>query len=301
MTRPSSSKEKSPVPARPLLYSKPASPLPNNNIIVVAMDYKVDARAKEIDPAQPTYWVAEDDLIIVAGTREKRRILNAYKEKFGLGHTDSIVMTKKGKHLNTTSDLPNICTRPSKDKYYQVYTLELHCIIATLLKGFQQEFTTQDLHNLRLMCKTFASMIPKIIRWLKVDFSPLHKLRYNYKQQERIDLHCVEMASAAMIYFGLNPGKFVRWLGGEYTGHHRDIQTTLDAVESHITPGDFKHMKRILLDSCPAELMFIETLDNKLTMLKRGNLKAFKDNPDQLVFILCGTVCPKSCRILRSS
>ena len=138
----------------------------------------------------------------------------------------------------------------------------------------------QDLHNLCLVCKTFASMIPKIIRWLKEDFSPLRKPRYNYKQQERIDPHRIKMASAAMIYFGLDPRKFVRWLGGKYTGHHQDVQMTLDAVESHITPGDFKHMKRILLDGCPAELMFIEPLDNKLAMLKHGNSKTFKDNPD---------------------
>jgi hypothetical protein len=123
-------------------------------------------------------------------------------------------------------------------------------------------------------------MIPKIIRWLKVDFSQLHKPRYNYEQQERIEPHHVEMASAAMIYFGLNPGKFVRWLGGKYTGHHWDTQTTLDAVESHIKSNDFKHMKRILLDGCPAELMFIEPLDNKLAMLKCGNSKTFKNNPD---------------------
>jgi hypothetical protein len=170
--------------------------------------------------------------------------------------------------------------RPSKDKCYQVDTLELHCVIATLLKGFQQEFTTQDLHNLHLVCKTFASMIPKIIRWLKVDFSPLCKPRYNYEQQERINPHHIEMASVAMIYFGLDPGKFFRWLGGKYTGHHWDVQMTLDAVKSHITPRDFEHMKQILLDGCPAELMFIEPLDNKLARLKRGNSKTFKDNLD---------------------
>ncbi len=106
------------MPARPLLDSKPASPPPNNNIIVMAMDYKADAHAKEIDPAQPTHWAAKDDSIIVAGTREKRCILNAYEEKFGSGYTDSIVTTKNGKHVNTTSDLPNICMRPSKDKHY---------------------------------------------------------------------------------------------------------------------------------------------------------------------------------------
>jgi hypothetical protein len=138
----------------------------------------------------------------------------------------------------------------------------------------------QDLHNLHLVCKTSASMIPKIIRWLKVDFSLLCKPRYNYKQQEKIDPHRIKLASAAMIYFCLDSRKFVRWLGGEYTGHYRDVQTTLDAVESHIMPRDFEHMKRILLDGCPAELMFIEPLDNKLAMLKCGNLKTFKDNPN---------------------
>ncbi len=34
--------------------------------------------------------------------------------------------------------------RPSKDKYYRVETLELHCVIATLLKDFQQDFQLQD-------------------------------------------------------------------------------------------------------------------------------------------------------------
>jgi hypothetical protein len=118
VTRPISSKGKSPVPAQPLFDSKPATPPPNNDIIVAAMDYKADARAKKINPTQPTHWAAKDDSIIVAGTREKRRILNAYKEKFGSGYTDSTVTTKKGKHVNTTSDLPNVRMRPSKDKYY---------------------------------------------------------------------------------------------------------------------------------------------------------------------------------------
>jgi hypothetical protein len=123
-------------------------------------------------------------------------------------------------------------------------------------------------------------MIPKIIRWLKIDFSLLRYPRYNYDKQERIDPHCVEMASAAMVNFDLVPGKFVQWLGGEYRGYHRDIQTTLDTVQSYVTPNNFEHMRRILLDSCPAEFMFTEPLDNRLAMLKRGNSKTFKTNPD---------------------
>jgi hypothetical protein len=43
---------------------------------------------------------------------------------------------------------------------------------------------------------------------------------------------------------------------------------------------DYGHIKRILLDGCTEELMFIEPLDNNLRMLWRGNLKNFNDNAD---------------------
>ena len=43
---------------------------------------------------------------------------------------------------------------------------------------------------------------------------------------------------------------------------------------------DYGHIERIFIDGCPAELMFLEPLDNKLRMLWRGNLKNFNDNAD---------------------
>ena len=51
------------------------------------------------------------------------------------------------------------------------------------------------------------------------------------------------MASAAMIYFGLDPGKLVRWLGGEYMGEHHKVIRTLTAVKDHVSTDDFNHMK----------------------------------------------------------
>ncbi len=123
---------------------------------------------------------------------------------------------KKGKHVNTTllSCSKTQRMRPSKDKFYRVDILELHSVIATILKNFRVEFTTRDISNLCLVCKDFALLVPKITRWLTVDFSPLRKPRYGYEQQEQIDPHRVEMASAAMVHFGLDPGKFVQWMGG---------------------------------------------------------------------------------------
>jgi hypothetical protein len=222
----------------------------NDNIIVKAMNAKADTQAAEVQtPEIPKE--TEDDLTIVARTREKRRILGAYEKQFGLGYPDSITTTKKGKQVSyaaSDSQLLNKRMRPSKDKYYRVETLELHCVITTLLRDFRQDFNTQDLQNLRLVCKSFASLIPKVIRCLKIDFSLLRKPRYNYEKQDRIDPHRVEMASAAMVHFGLDPGRLVRWLGGEYTGFHCNVKATLEAVRPHVTPDNIEHMKRILLD-----------------------------------------------------
>ncbi len=87
------------------------------------------------------------------------------------------------------------------------------------------------------------------------------------------------MASAAMIHFGLDPGKFVRFLSGEYTSQYRDVRCTLDAVRDHVTTDDYNHIKRILMDGCLAQLTFEELSSNKLEFISRGNSKNFIANP----------------------
>jgi len=87
------------------------------------------------------------------------------------------------------------------------------------------------------------------------------------------------MALAAMVYFGMDPGKLVRWLGGEYIGDCRDVACILATVHGHISKDDYAHMKRILINGCPVELKFEEPLSNKLAMIEQGNLKSFNNNP----------------------
>ena len=72
--------------------------------------------------------------------------------------------------------------RPSKDKNYQVDVLELYNIIATILKKIRSDFMVQEICNLCLECKDFASLVPKITRWIQVDFSLICKPWYNYEQ-----------------------------------------------------------------------------------------------------------------------
>jgi hypothetical protein len=85
-----------------------------------------------------------------------------------------------------------------------------------------------------------------------------------------------------MIHFGLDPGKFVRFLSGKYTGQYWDVCHTLNAIQDHVTSEDYGRIKQILLDGCPAQLTFKEPLSNKLEFISRGNSKSFVKNP-QLV------------------
>ena len=135
MTRLHSSKDKSLVSACLMSDSKkPICPLITNDVIVAAMNAKTDTLSKVAIPVIP--WEANDDLTIISGTREKRRILEVYEEKFGSGYPDSIVTSKKGKLVSTTLVLQSTRMRPFKDKIYRVDVLELHSVIATILKEF---------------------------------------------------------------------------------------------------------------------------------------------------------------------
>jgi hypothetical protein len=81
-----------------------------------------------------------------------------------------------------------------------------------------------------------------------------------------------------MAHFGLDLRRFVRWMGGKNTCQHQDGHSTLAVVRGHVLANDYAHMKRILLDRCPAQLNFEEPLSNKIEMIDRGSSKSFNDN-----------------------
>jgi hypothetical protein len=108
--------------------------------------------------------------------------------------------------------------RPSLDKWYQVGALQLYNVITTIIKECRVSFLSEYLSNFCLVNKDIANIVPKVLRWLQVDFTSLRDPCLGYERQYHIDPHHVEMASTAMIHFGLDPGKFVSFLLGEYTG-----------------------------------------------------------------------------------
>jgi hypothetical protein len=213
--------------------------------------------------------------------RKKKRILTAYQDKFGSEYPELIVTRKKGKISDNTS-LHCACMRHNHDKWYQVGDLHLYNVITTIIKECRVSFLSEDLSNHCLVNKDFANIVQKVLCWLRVDFASLQDPCLGYEQQDHINPYRVEMASMAIIHFGLDPGKFVCFFLADYTCQHWNVCHTLDAVQDHVTSDDYNHIKRILLDGCPAQLTFEEPSSNKLKFISCGNSKSFVVNP-QLV------------------
>jgi hypothetical protein len=146
--------------------------------------------------------------IIAQGMHEKKCILTAYQKKLSSEYPELIVTRKKGKISDDT--FPHCaCMRPSLDKRNQVGDLHLYNIITTIIKECRVSFSSEDLSNLRLVNKDFANIVLKVLCWLQVNFTSLQDPCLGYEQQE---LSILKMASAAMIHFGLDPGKFAHFL-----------------------------------------------------------------------------------------
>jgi hypothetical protein len=112
--------------------------------------------------------------------------------------------------------------------------LHLYNVITTIIKECRVSFLKEDISNLHLVNKDFANIVPKVLHWLQVNYTPLQDPCVGYEQQDHINPYSVEMASAAMIYFGLDPGKFICFLLGKYIGQYQDVCCTLDAIRDHL-------------------------------------------------------------------
>ena len=68
----------------------------------------------------------------------------------------------------------------------------------------------------RLVCRLLQEVVSEVRRLLSVDWKPLLKPRINYEDQNQIDMNRVDMATTLAVRSGLDPGKIVRTMGGEY-------------------------------------------------------------------------------------
>jgi hypothetical protein len=109
--------------------------------------------------------------------------------------------------------------KPSTNKYYRVKELTMYNVVTIVIQEYAA-FSKSELLNIRLLNANFAKMIPKLKRWLQIGFSTLCEPHLNYESQMQIDPHQICISNTAMAHFGLDPERFVRWMGGKYMGQH---------------------------------------------------------------------------------
>ena len=73
-------------------------------------------------------------------------------------------------------------------------------------------------------------VIPETHCLLKIDWTPLLKPRLKYQDQENVDPHRVDMATALSIRVGLDPGRIVRILEGKYAGAWQKVEEMLGGI-----------------------------------------------------------------------
>ncbi len=175
------------------LASKSTEPLHQPSLLDISgVKSKIVALLHTSNSVTASHTMSSNNSIIVQGTREKKRILTAYQEKFGSEYSELIVTRKKSK-ISDNTFLHCARMRPSLDKWYRVGDLQFYNLIITIIKECRVSFSSEDLSNLYLVNKKgFVNIVPKVLHWLQVDFTSLHNPCLGYKQQDHIDHHCVK-------------------------------------------------------------------------------------------------------------
>ena len=126
----------------------------------------------------------------------------------------------------------------------------------------------------------YNEMVRDVTRLKNADFSCLQKPRLNYAEQESISATRVDLATAGMIHYSLHPGMLVRFMNGEYTGEHRDVEQVMRTITPHIDKDDARHARRILTQGCPSMLVLNESNEMKKRIIRKGNQQTFAMYPE---------------------
>ena len=87
------------------------------------------------------------------------------------------------------------------------------------------------------MNEFYNRVVLEISRLLFPDFRPLPEPRLGYENPVAVDMNRVDMGMSLALGSGLNPGKIVRSLGGEYDEAWSDVRGIFKTMEPMFQPG----------------------------------------------------------------
>jgi hypothetical protein len=209
-------------------------------------------------------------------------------EQLNQHHPVQSATGKKGKtnHVKAVPKYPSRAELVKRCKMEvdeeKAFAVEAHFDHAALFLVRDGWLDDEDLSNLSKVDPHYEAMVTVVPMLKHVDFSPLADPRYDYTKQKDIHVDRVIMNTACAVYYGLEFGFVVRFLGHEYTGEHRNLELLKHECEPHISPDDLAQIIRILSKGCPAQLKYELPYAMKMRMLRRGNQKSVSENMDEV-------------------
>jgi hypothetical protein len=224
------------------------------------------------------------------------------------------VKDKSGEHdvIQPSSSTPRRTTPPSAaelyrripakiNKHYSCEATFLQAVFVLTKHGWLDEHShetkvddamhdEEEEHRAMPMKAALAAVSPEFDVTIEmtekmrdVDFSSLLEEDLNYAEQTEISRRTVYLMTACLVFYNLDYGLVLRFLGGEFTAEWRNVAAVLVAVAPYVTSEDLDHIARILdaRDASPFEFTMHESNENKMAFLRHGNGRSVNENmPD---------------------
>lgn len=186
---------------------------------------------------------------------EADRVLDAYQRDYGQDHLLPITASDQGEPPSSIIiDYPSrqqLCSasniKPRANANFRVKDLTLDEVILVLIHpttvGF---FSAACIKSISLLDRGYSNLLSEARRLGSLDFSSLCEPRFDYASQIAISNHRVDLLSACFMHYKGDTGLFIRFLGHEYTGIHRDVPVILRRIKPHIEAADYDAIKRML-------------------------------------------------------
>ena len=149
---------------------------------------------------------------------------------------EATVTEWQDKHLGESPSYPSPSTlattsaifgNVSRDHSFLLEPTFEHVVIY-LLKSFHLSF--EDYVSLLASSPLFNTLWAAMSQLKSVDFSPLCHYDAKYNLQQSIPAHKVGLFLACAIHYNFNVSTIIRYIGGNFTAAHRDIDSAVECL-----------------------------------------------------------------------
>lgn len=97
-----------------------------------------------------------------------------------------------------------------------------------------------------------ATMIPY---YQNYDLTWLKNPQPQWTSQEKISAEKAKACMACLFHYDINVSLVMEYLGGNYTGEHRNVEAIIQQIKSHVSPYLLDHFRRVMTTRCPNIVM----------------------------------------------